>query len=330
MLRAVPPHASRGGSRGYHPEHRTDALRIDAYGLGHLATPSEASRYRWRRNGIIPLQKTGGVVASNMRGEHTYLLVLYRMVYPKAQADEIIAFIVNNATFPQIYSRADISKREKELGYTRKRANTEALQAELPINQLKRHMFWTMSYPYGVLGTPRANLIDTDECGIWLDYTNRTYGKALTGVSVREAGKYNRTGEKWTLILSVDCNRVVGFRFRKVSGTTTDEFVSFLRNDVFPNLPTGGPQRTFLWDNLGAHLNSTVHNLVTGAGHRVLCRAPYMPSDGPIEYVFNQVDVHLKKLQDKVMTDTDLVTAMTTVLSNISGLDATFVHCGYA
>lgn len=138
-----------------------------------------------------------------MHGEDGYLLVLYRLTYPKAQADEIIAFIATNSSTHHIYSRGDISKREKELGFTRKRATTEAYQAELPINRAKCYQFWHMAYPYGVVGTPRRFLIDSDECGVWLERTNRTGGKAVCGVAVREAGKYYRTGENTGLKIRI-------------------------------------------------------------------------------------------------------------------------------
>ena len=275
------------------------------------------------------MQQRGGVPARNLHGEHGFLLVFYRLTYPTAQADEVIAFIANHASRPRIYSRGDISKREIELGFTRKRGSTEANQAELPINRIKRHNFWHMTYPYGVIGTPRQSLIDSDECGIILERTNRKIGKAYCGVSVREAGKYYRNGEKWTLILAVDCSRVVGFRFKKVAGTSVDEFNSFLRDDVLVNLPLNGPRRTFMWDNLKSHLNNQVYNTIVNAGHRVLRRPPYWPSDGPIEFVFNQVQIQLTKRMYEIKNDNDLVNAMTTILTNLTGLDATFVHCGY-
>lgn len=275
------------------------------------------------------MQQRGGVPPTNLHGEDGYLLVLYRLTYPKAQADEIIAFIGTNSSTHHIYSRGDISKREKELGFTRKRATTEAYQAELPINREKSYQFWHMAYPYGVVGTPRRFLIDSDECGIWLERTNRSGGKAVCGVAVREAGKYYRTGEKWTLILAVECDRVVGFRFKKMAGTSADEFNSFIRDDVLVNLPPGGPRRTFMWDNLSSHLSTTVHNTVTFAGHRVLRRPPYRPSDGPIEYVFNQVQIQLTRRMYDIKNDNDLKRVMTSILSNLRGIEATFVHCGY-
>ena len=56
-------------------------------------------------------------------------------------------------------------RREAELGLTRKVGSTTAMQAELPINMMRRQHFWTLPHPFGIRGTPRANLIDFDECG---------------------------------------------------------------------------------------------------------------------------------------------------------------------
>ena len=54
------------------------------------------------------------------------LLVVYRLVYPKAEADEVIAFIAQHSRFPRLYSRSDISIAEKAVGLTRKRGSTTA------------------------------------------------------------------------------------------------------------------------------------------------------------------------------------------------------------
>ena len=91
---------------------------------------------------------------------------------------------------PFIYSRQDISKRETELGLTRKKASTTANQALEPANMLKRQLFWTTPLPTGCLGIPRQVLIDIDECGLWLEKGNRKHGMeshvGLCAASVRE------------------------------------------------------------------------------------------------------------------------------------------------
>ena len=89
-----------------------------------------------------------------------------RLVHPKAQADEGIAFVAMHSRHPRLYSRQDISTREKELGFTRKMGSSTAFQAFTPINIQRRRNFWSLTYPFGVVNTPRAGLIDIDECGL--------------------------------------------------------------------------------------------------------------------------------------------------------------------
>ena len=67
-----------------------------------------------------------------------YLLVVYRMIFPKATADEIRRYILeNNPTNANLYSRVDISRAETRIKMTRKRGATTANQAFTPLNMLK-------------------------------------------------------------------------------------------------------------------------------------------------------------------------------------------------
>ena len=60
-----------------------------------------------------------------LRGEHRLLLVLYRLIYPKASADEVRAFISREASDHAVFTRAQVGRAEKELGFTTKRASPE-------------------------------------------------------------------------------------------------------------------------------------------------------------------------------------------------------------
>ena len=164
--------------------------------------------------------------------------MVYRLTYPKATADEVRTFIALHSANPRIYSHPDITKRETELGFKPKKGSTTAFQAFTPVNVARRHNFWTMAYPFGVLGTPRGCLIDIDEAGLWLEKKQRAFGKAVHSVRVRAPGVYGH-GEKWTLILGVDCAGNKWFRFAKVPGTTTAIFQSFVRDQILAD-PTVG------------------------------------------------------------------------------------------
>ena len=337
MNRPEPAPAARGGSRGYNNEHRTDALALDARGLGHLTRPHERTLERWRvlGGGRARKRQRGGPRAANLRGEDQFLLVLYRTGYPKATADEISTFIATNSSTGHIYSRQDISKREGELGLTRKAASTTARQAETPVNLIKHDMFWTMPFPYGVRGTPRAQLIDSDEAAFSLDKANRRFGKAPPFQRVREVGPYHQ-GEKWTLILAISpCGRK-WFQISRMTGTTTSVYAAFMAKIVSdPALGVVGTPgfvpRTFMHDNLTSHLGDEVTHTIMHAGHKVQQRVPYNPNDAPIEYQFNHIEGEMGLRVHSIHTDQDLVREITAIITNMgAGFDATFVHCGYA
>ena len=136
--RQQPPHASNGGSRGYHPEHRTDVLAAVAAGARGAMTPSDSSIWRWATNGVGQRVQTGNAPAVNLRGEHLFLFTVYRLVYPKVEADELIAYIAQQSQHPRLYSRPDITLAETAAGFRRKRGSTTADQAFEPRALLRR------------------------------------------------------------------------------------------------------------------------------------------------------------------------------------------------
>jgi hypothetical protein len=278
---------------------------------------------------------TGNHAPSVFTDEDRFLLLTFRIAWPKANADEVRTFIWTNSSGARLYTRAQVGDEETAFGLTRKRASTTAHQAFTPRNLLRRRLWWSLPPPLGVVGLPRPLLLDTDEAGLFLKYVNRPSGKAYVGVRVREPGPYGHT-EKWTLILTVSpCGRK-WFRFKKEAGTTTAVFNAHVRRVAVSlpdplSVPPAGPSRTFMWDNLNSHLSAVVTNTVYAAGHTIMTRAPYRPCDGPIEYVFNQLQQELTKRLYLVKNDADLVREVTNIVMNITAaaIDNTFRHCGY-
>ena len=72
-------------------------------------------------------------------------------------------------------------------------------------------------------------------------------------------------------------------------------------------------RRTLIHDNLTSHKAPEVYEAVRERGHRVVCRPPYRPQDGPVEYVINQVCVKL----DKRWSECVDVESMQTVVEEI-------------
>lgn len=150
------------------------------------------------------------------------------------------------------------------------------MQALQPFNLFRRHLFWNSPYPTGIVGTPRALIVDTDEAAITLGMTNNPYGKAYTGFAVRDEGNFGADREKWTLIASVDSNDNVVITFQKSPGTTAEMFVNHIRKVIARyEVLTPGVQHTFMWDNLASHFSAAVHQIIHDAGHRWIPRPPY-------------------------------------------------------
>jgi len=77
-------------------------------------------------------------------------------------------------------------------------------------------------------------------------------------------------------------------------------------------------------------IRAEVYEAVRDRGHRVVCRPPYQPQDGPVEFAINQVYCCIERSWSEV---SDLSTMQTLVEElidvGILGMDATFVRCGY-
>lgn len=174
----------------------------------------------------------------------------------------------------------------------------------------------------------RAQLIDIDECGIYLKSANRKRGKAFKSVRVRAPGPYGHD-IKWTLILAIDTNGYVNHEFEPRAGTSSETFAAFI-TDTAAQLPPGGHQRTFMWDNLTSHKTAETYLAVQQSGHRSLDRPPYRPVDGPIEYVFAWVEQELTKRLYEIKTHADLRHHMNLILAGLQSQDALFVRLGYA
>ena len=165
---AEPPPATRGGSRGYTPAMRQSQLALAAAGAPGVVA-SVSSLRRWATHGTGRRRKRGGASSTSLRGEEELLLVLCRLAWPKATADQISAYLARTSASGWIYSRMAITWCEQRLGLTRKRGSITALQALTPFHQARRHNFWNLPHPAGIDGTPRASLIDIDEAGIGLE-----------------------------------------------------------------------------------------------------------------------------------------------------------------
>ena len=179
----VPPPHPRFGGDGYPVWLRKED--INNHVAGNRISASLRSVQRWQ-NCLNPFEHSGNQRQPNFSGLDLFHLVLYRQVFPKASLDEIASFLfASNALNPLLYSRNEVSKCELYLDLTRKAANTTAQQALLPINLFKRYMFWNTPMPIGVLNQKIYTLLDTDECGLFIETANRGFGNAYKRAKIR-------------------------------------------------------------------------------------------------------------------------------------------------
>ena len=124
--------------------------------------PSRHSILRWktteerlghyracRRSGKRALRGTG----CRLGGMDLVLLALYRVVYPKATAAEINAFLYNanygNVHF-RFYTSSQITFTENLIGLSRKKGSTVSYQAFLPWNLRLCWIYWNLPFPLGI------------------------------------------------------------------------------------------------------------------------------------------------------------------------------------
>jgi len=216
---------------------------------------------------------------------------------------------------------------EKRVGFTRKVSSTTASQAVSLGNIRRTATFWNSPPPAGVFNVNRYILVDSDEAGIHLESCNRSMGKAFSGVSVNEIGFYSHS-QKWTIIASIGADNFKNFFIHQTPGTTKEIFRDYIRSTL-QLIPQGAPRRVFMWDNLKSHFDDELANLIYAQGHGIVPRPPYSPALGPIEYIFNDLEIGLRRNLYRIQSQCDLVNCAREVFLSLRGFDETFKHCGY-
>jgi transposase len=268
------------------------------------------------------------------------------LIWPQANYFECIAFIANQTDDAKIFTEGAIGKALRRLGYTMKVTSTVAYQAFTERNLTRRRLYWTMPWPIGIHEIPRRLLIDADEFGLHLNDANRKYGSAPRGMKVRKPGNYDRGTFKLTVILAVEAgdpaipNGNIGSvthprvwaRVTTEAGTTDAAYREFVEHvlNTFDAVADPALRRTLIHDNLTSHKAPEVYEAVRERGHHVVCRPPYRPQDGPVEYAINQVCVQLDKRWSECVDVESMKTVVEEIIDgNITKMDETFVHCGY-
>ncbi|EJK47066.1 hypothetical protein THAOC_34243 [Thalassiosira oceanica] len=248
---------------------------------------------------VRPKKATGNKqTRREVNGVDLYNLALFRKCYPKAYIDEVRAYVHNRNPTNKPYSKSQIYRAEERLGLTRKAGSTTSTKAYLPINLQKRRQYWNEPYPLGIRGVCTSDVIDLDEARFTLTSQNRKRGKTATFHRCDSQGMY-RKGEPGTnLLCAVGGDGATPISYHEqysAGGTDLWRFYSYMLA-LLDHLHTRHPGRPFVFtmDNLNIHKHPAIRFLIYSRGHRLVFRAPYWSCDGPIEYVFNTVQLQLQ------------------------------------
>ncbi len=110
-------------------------------------------------------------------------------------------------------------------------------------------------------------------------------------------------------------------------GTTAARFIDFVRDALVPVLRKG---QVLVLDNLAAHNDRRVDELVESAGCVLIRLPPYSPDFNPIENAISKVKTALRKLAKRTVPG--LFDGIAEALRSVTSADAkSFIdHCGYA
>ena len=108
--------------------------------------------------------------------------------------------------------------------------------------------------------------------------------------------------------------------------TDTVTFRSYVGEILVPTLREGD---MVIMDNLSAHKNASVIELIESAGARAVFLPPYSPDLNPIEMMWSKVKSILRKLEAR--DSESLFDAIGHALAQVTAKDAMgwFAHCGY-
>jgi hypothetical protein len=338
-----------GGGNPYEDHTHQQVLEMHLQGLD-LDTPDlNALRAEWKfpalvtcnrwidifyeTGDICPKRATGNAYSQReILGDVLEKLALYRSVFVKATAAECRAYLYNLDPTVDPYSHSQLCRAEDLLGLKRKAASTTADLAYTTSNLQKRNFYWSHPPPLGMQGISTADIIDIDEAGFKLEHQNRKFGKTVSALRCTQAGVYGR-GEKLNLLLAISGDDVNVMRWHEIwmmGGTTITRFYDFIRR-ILDDLAVQFPGRRFCFtmDNLNSHKNPIILNMLHNAGHLYVFRAPYWPTDGAVEYVFNTVQTRLKVHLNKLTTMEELRNRVNLIVGTIPSFYRYFLHVGF-
>lgn len=169
-----------------------------------------------------------------------------------------------------------------------------------------------------------ADLVFLDEFGANTKM-QRTHGRATPGERVVDRVPHGHYIAISTIAALSTQGIVASVSFD--GGTTAARFVDFVREALVPVLRKG---QVLVLDNLPAHKDGRVDELIEAAGCVVMRLPPYSPDLNPIENAISKVKTMLRKLAKRTVPG--LLAGIDVALRTITSADskAYMAHCGYA
>jgi len=153
----------------------------------------------------------------------------------------------------------------------------------------------------------------------------RTHGRAAPGERVVDSVPHSHFKTISTIAALSTKGIIASASFD--GGTTAAKFVEFLGGKLVPVLRKG---QVLVLDNLAAHNDRRVDEVIEAAGCRVLRLPPYSPDFNPIENAISKVKTVLRKLAKRTVPG--LFRGITQALPMVTPANAKafIAHCGYA
>ena len=166
-------------------------------------------------------------------------------------------------------------------------------------------------------------LVLIDESGSHIAMTRET-AWAPRGVKPKEAVPRNR-GTVLTMIAALTLSGL-GSMMTIQGGTSSDVFRTWVAQVLVPDLPANA---IVVMDNLAAHKDAGVREIIEAAGAKLVFLPPYSPELNPIELAWGKVTRWLRTARRRTREAVD--DALGDIMSLITPSDAAgwFRHCGW-
>ncbi len=152
----------------------------------------------------------------------------------------------------------------------------------------------------------------------------RDYARARRGERVHDEIPRNY-GDVITIVGALTANGLTAlFTYR--GGTTKEAFVTYVREVLVPELEPGD---AVVLDNLAAHKDQRVRELIENAGAKLYFLPPYSPDLNPIELAWSWVKRWLKTARARTESAVNFALRLAMDMVDAETASRWIRHCGY-